>query len=357
MLAKRACLVTSRLPQMGRTTRTVCRGDFQMRRPLPLALVVLCVTLFSPVSGFAAPKLEATVRAFDSLTFDQLPTRREIQIKNKGDSTAKISNVTLEKGQAFFIGGTGKTATVLAGETNTQWWVQTIADVGAIGNIYTDTIIIQYDNGAVAKTPISLAVQAAPGSWVTVSGVTIMDAPVGYTPEAYTTPVVVTNVGMKNGKIESCEQLDTRYFTIIPGSDSTVPANGQNTSWQIQPKAHLRAGTYSSYFYFQVDGNTFSSNVTFRVTGGDLSASGGTTETVSPTASMPVDVSAVVGNCEAWANVRSGPGTSHDIIGRVFLHESIELTQWSTDQAWCKVTFNGGNSVGWLSRQFIIVQK
>lgn len=62
---------------------------------------------------------------------------------------------------------------------------------------------------------------------------------------------------------------------------------------------------------------------------------------------------AIVVKCKEWANVRSGPGTDHEIIGRVRLHEKISLLQWNADETWCKILYDGDTKTGWLRYSFI----
>lgn len=58
--------------------------------------------------------------------------------------------------------------------------------------------------------------------------------------------------------------------------------------------------------------------------------------------------------CKEWANVRTGPGTDHDIAGKVLLGEIVELIEWNGDETWCKIYFEGGSRTGWLHRRFLL---
>lgn len=62
---------------------------------------------------------------------------------------------------------------------------------------------------------------------------------------------------------------------------------------------------------------------------------------------------AVVVNCREWANVRSGPGTEYEIIGRVHPGEWISLLQWNWDETWCNILYDGESRLGWLHYAFI----
>ena len=64
-----------------------------------------------------------------------------------------------------------------------------------------------------------------------------------------------------------------------------------------------------------------------------------------------------VGHCKEWVNVRSGPGTDYDVIGRAYLDEIIELLEWNKGETWCKVLYNNGNALGWIHGRFIIPLK
>lgn len=75
------------------------------------------------------------------------------------------------------------------------------------------------------------------------------------------------------------------------------------------------------------------------------------------TQSMPVYEQAKIGRCKEWVNIRSGPSTKHDIIGRAYLGETIELVEWNQGETWCKVYYDNGNKVGWVFGKFIVLQK
>lgn len=72
-----------------------------------------------------------------------------------------------------------------------------------------------------------------------------------------------------------------------------------------------------------------------------------------PVETVEVHERAVVEGIKESANVRSGPGTDTEVIGQVKAGETIELLQWNEGETWCKICYNGGNSIGWLYHEFI----
>ena len=71
----------------------------------------------------------------------------------------------------------------------------------------------------------------------------------------------------------------------------------------------------------------------------------------------PDGVPAKIGRCREWVNVRSGPGTSHSIVGRAYLGEAIRLLRWNEDETWGRVIYNNNGNAGWVYQKFIIPGK
>lgn len=61
-----------------------------------------------------------------------------------------------------------------------------------------------------------------------------------------------------------------------------------------------------------------------------------------------------IGNCETRVNVREGPGTANEIIGKVYPGEWVEVLSWNATATWCKVIYDGGNKAGWISAQYVV---
>lgn len=66
---------------------------------------------------------------------------------------------------------------------------------------------------------------------------------------------------------------------------------------------------------------------------------------------------AAIGKCQDWMDVHSSPGEDAPIDGKAYMDETIAILDWSEDGQWCKVIYNNGNALGWVSRQSIVPAK
>lgn len=66
---------------------------------------------------------------------------------------------------------------------------------------------------------------------------------------------------------------------------------------------------------------------------------------------------ATIGNCRESVNVREGAGKDFNVIGTAILGEEIKLLQWSGDESWCFVLYNDESNVGWVHRDYIVLQE
>lgn len=104
------------------------------------------------------------------------------------------------------------------------------------------------------------------------------------------------------------------------------------------------------YTVTAADGSTQDYTITVKL---KQSGGGGSSDDWEPVEDIKSYEQAIVIKCREWANVRSGPSTDHEIVGQVYLGETIELLQWNKDETWCKILYNGGNNLGWLYYKFI----
>lgn len=70
-----------------------------------------------------------------------------------------------------------------------------------------------------------------------------------------------------------------------------------------------------------------------------------------PIAQEAVVSQAVVVNVAEWVNVRSGPGTDYDIIGKAYLGEALQVLQ--TRDGWVECYYNNGSARGWIHGEFV----
>lgn len=77
-----------------------------------------------------------------------------------------------------------------------------------------------------------------------------------------------------------------------------------------------------------------------------------TTEEVAGEEDQVVDVLTVVilNTPTGWLNVRTGPGTGYDQIGRVNPGEEYELVSENEDQTWYEIQLDGGT--GWVIKTY-----
>ena len=105
-----------------------------------------------------------------------------------------------------------------------------------------------------------------------------------------------------------------------------------------------------SYVLTASDGSTYTYTVTVKVQG---NVGGSSNDEFIPKEPTPVYEQAIVVGVKEWANVRSGPSTDAEIIGRVGLGERIFLNRWNADESWCEVYYADDTKIGWLHVQFI----
>ena len=110
-------------------------------------------------------------------------------------------------------------------------------------------------------------------------------------------------------------------------------------------------GTYT--FDVTATNSEGSHSETITLTVKAKSSGGGSSDDWEPMEDIKSYEQAIVIKCREWANVRSGPSTDTDIVGRVYLGESISLLQWNKDETWCKILYDADSKTGWLYYKFI----
>lgn len=61
----------------------------------------------------------------------------------------------------------------------------------------------------------------------------------------------------------------------------------------------------------------------------------------------------VVTNVTEFVNVRSGPGTQYDVVGKASLGSGVTLLEWDESGEWAKVMYDGDSKLGWIHGRFL----
>ena len=111
------------------------------------------------------------------------------------------------------------------------------------------------------------------------------------------------------------------------------------------------SGGSVTYTVTAADGTTQVYTVTVKIK--SSGGTGGSSDDWEPLEDIRSYEQAIVIKCREWANVRSGPSTDTEIVGRVYLGESISLLEWNKGETWCKILYDGDSKLGWLYYKFI----
>lgn len=63
---------------------------------------------------------------------------------------------------------------------------------------------------------------------------------------------------------------------------------------------------------------------------------------------------ATIGNIKSWVNLRGGPSTDAEIIGKLNLGTTVSIDNWSIDGEWAHVIYNNYTQSAWVYGQYII---
>jgi len=187
-----------------------------------------------------------------------IPSRLGMPLPGKTDCTTaqnndgSITNVTT----AMEYSANGTTWTSCAGTTVTDlaagtYYVRFTATDASFAGEQVSVIIGTGED----QTPV-----------LRVSAPTFASVFTGYT-QPSSQAITIINTGNSDATISSITLSDTSTFAVINGTDTSVPAGGSNSSWQIQPKAGLSANVYSATVTVTYDnGATATASVSFTVT-------------------------------------------------------------------------------------------
>lgn len=161
-------------------------------------------------SGTSGKKIDLSVEieSFNSIEQGSYADEKTLKISNSSNSMvdATITSVKLESGEVFSISGSvDGPVTINKGTSNSKWKVKVKSGLKANADgtacTYTDTIIVTYDNGAVARKGITITVN----------------------PLMYTLDVI-------EGKVESCSGASSGNKYAV-GSTITVEADSPKTEY------------------------------------------------------------------------------------------------------------------------------
>ena len=180
---------------------------------------------------------------FGSVAEGSTPGAAAISIKNTGDVTATITDVSVDS-QNFTVNTTGST-NIAADATDTTWTVQPVAGLPA--GSYTGQITVSYNGDATATAQVTLTVTG--GKAPAEASLSVNDATQTQTVgELKAIPITIQNTSAFDAAIRQVAINDTNnYFTVNGDGSSKIPANQSDaSSWYVTPKANLVEGTYST---------------------------------------------------------------------------------------------------------------
>lgn len=70
--------------------------------------------------------------------------------------------------------------------------------------------------------------------------------------------------------------------------------------------------------------------------------------------SMDYLQNAKIGNVKSWVNLRGGPSTDSDIVGRLDLGSSVGIDSWSIDGEWAYVIYNNYTQSAWVNGKYVV---
>ena len=179
---------------------------------------------------------------FGSVAEGSTPGAAAISIKNTGDVTATITDVSVDS-QNFTVNTTGST-NIAAGATDTTWTVQPVAGLPA--GAYTGQITVTYNGAAPATAQVTLTVTG--GKAPAEASLSVNDATETQTVgELKAIPITIQNTSAFDAAIRKVTIDNTTDFTINGDGFSKISANQSDaSSWYVTPKYDLGEGAYST---------------------------------------------------------------------------------------------------------------
>ena len=197
---------------------------------------------FTVSATAGTPSLTVGKVDFGSVAEGSTPGAAAISIKNTGDVTATITDVSVDS-QNFTVNTTGST-NIAAGATDTTWTVQPVAGLPA--GAYTGQITVTYNGAAPATAQVTLTVSegSVPAeATLSVDGATVTQT-VG---EPENIPITIQNTSAFDAAIRQVAINDTNnYFTVNGNGSSKISAHQSDASWYLTPNPGLAEGPYST---------------------------------------------------------------------------------------------------------------
>ena len=276
---------------------------------------------FTVSATAGTPSLTVGKVDFGSVAEGSTPGAAAISIKNTGNVTATITDVSVDS-QNFTVNTTGST-NIAAGATDTTWTVQPVAGLPA--GAYTGQITVTYNGAAPAIAQVTLTVSggSAPAeATLSVDGATVTQT-VG---DLKNIPITIQNTSAFDAAIRQVAINDTNNnFTVNGNGSSKISAHQSDASWYLTPNPGLAEGPYSTKVTVTYNSgagtsdHTAEATITLNVSGSapapqalsvTLSLTGGSTDmTVGQTIELTASATGGEGNYKySW----DGGGTYGD---------------------------------------------
>lgn len=162
-------------------------------------------------------------------------TPQPVTITNHGPVAAVIDSITSGSGSVAVTSGDG----ALAGNgTNSSFTVAPAADLAP--GPYADTLTISLEGGKLSiPVQVTFTVEAA----LTLDSIDLGTLDDGYVPAPQA--FAIANSGPNAATITSAALRTGTAFSLLPGADATVPGQGTNSGYAIQPIDGLAPNTYT----------------------------------------------------------------------------------------------------------------
>ena len=197
---------------------------------------------FTVSATAGTPSLTVGKVDFGSVAEGSTPGAAAISIKNTGDVTATITDVSVDS-KNFTVNTTGST-NIAADATDTTWTVQPVSGLSA--GTYTGQITVTYNGAAPATAQVTLTVSggSAPAeATLSVDGATVTQT-VG---DLKDIPITIQNTSAFDAAIRQVAINDTNNnFTVNGDGSSKISAHQSDASWYVTPNPGLTGGTYST---------------------------------------------------------------------------------------------------------------
>lgn len=331
------------------------------------------------------PQLVSLTVANQSATIDDAAKTASVTVPYGTDLASLFVSAQAALGQSIFEGP------AFTADASGGTFTVTVVDAGNVQHPYTVAVTVGNPSGDTSLTAFSLDSHAGTisGNAVTVvlpygtdltslsAGWTTADPFAMVTPDPagvldWSSPVRLTVTASGGATVT---YTVTAREDVAPGLYTlTLNANGGLDAWQnaytypaqasptfdlasagtpSHPLGYAFLGWQNTAGQLYVGGYTATAASETLIAAWDIPGRyvGGDGSGVSPTEAAASSGGHRIVGCKEWVNVRSGPGTNYEVVGRAFLGETVEPIQ--EKDGWVDCYYNGRSAHGWIRADFV----